>query len=102
MTTGTANERVEFSRPSDIPGIEIMLVENCARRWRAFHETYTVCTALAGAGAEWIYRNKIYNSTSGELMLLEPGEVHANTRITSVANFRVLLIDPSLVDKAAR
>jgi AraC-like DNA-binding protein len=35
-------------------------------------------------------------------MLMEPGEVHANTRITPPCTFRVLFIQPALVEQAAR
>jgi len=98
-----AVERVEFSRPADLHGVEMLLADNCARRWRAFHETYSICTVLSGTDSRWTYRRKTYQSTSAdELQLMEPGEVHANTRITSVASFRVLFIDPALMSDAAK
>lgn len=95
-------ERIEWSRPADLDGVEVLLVDNCARRWRQFHETYTVCTGLAiSQPAEWRYRGKAHFQTADGLMLLEPGELHANTRITQPASFRVALIGPSVVACAA-
>jgi len=96
-------ERIEWSRPSGLAGVEVLLAERAARRWVVFHETYTVCACLdlAGAEIEWKYRHKTHRAVTGTLMLMEPGEVHANTRITPPINFRVVLIDPSLVLRAA-
>jgi AraC-like DNA-binding protein len=34
-------------------------------------------------------------------MLMEPGEVHANTRMTPLASFRVLFVDPKEMKRAA-
>jgi AraC-like DNA-binding protein len=102
MTAGQDSERIEIHRPPDMPGIEVMRAKSSARRWHVFHETYTVCTVYTGGVAEWIYRQKTHEMRLGSLALMEPGEVHANTRITPRADFDVLLIDPSLVARAAR
>jgi AraC-like DNA-binding protein len=88
-----------------LPGVQIMAVDNCARRWRVFHETYTTCTGLAldDPSLEWRYRGKLHRiiSASAAVMLMEPGEVHANTKITAPASFRVMMIPPSVVERAA-
>ncbi len=102
MTVGQESERIEFSRPPDMPGIEVLRVENCARRWRVFHETYTACAVLRGKGTEWNYRRKIHATRAGNLMLMEPGEVHSNTGITPPGNFDVLQIAPAVVKSAAQ
>jgi AraC-like DNA-binding protein len=98
-----ASERIKWWRPPTLQGVDILLAENCARRWAVFHETYTVCTCVdfGDAEIEWRYRRKIHHARSGTMMLMEPGEVHANTHITPPIGFRVLLIDPSLVHAAA-
>jgi AraC-like DNA-binding protein len=97
-------ERIEWIQSDALPGVQIMAVDNCARRWRIFHETYTTCTGLAleDPSLEWRYRGKLHriNSVSA-VMLMEPGEVHANTRITTPASFRVMMIPPSVVQRAA-
>jgi AraC-like DNA-binding protein len=95
-------ERIEWGRSQDLPGTQVLIVDNCARRWKMFHTTYTVCTGLSiGRPAEWAYRGRNHLQTADGLMLIEPGEVHANTRITDPASFRVLLVDPQLVARLA-
>jgi AraC-like DNA-binding protein len=98
----TSSERIEFSRPPELPGTEILLAEHSERRWRWFHETYTICTVMSGIGsADWIYRGKMHSGRPKEVLLYEPGEVHANQSILRDASFRVLFIDPSVIEKAA-
>jgi AraC-like DNA-binding protein len=97
-------ERIEFWRPPGIPGMEVLLAERVARRWRVFHETYSICTGFDSQGREfeWTYRRERHRAKDRGLMLMEPGEVHANTRITPPCTFRVLFIQPALVEQAAR
>lgn len=100
--THSGAEKIEFSRPGDLPGVEVLLAEHSSRRWRWFHATYTVCTVLNGFGStEWAYRGRRHEATPGEVLLFEPGEVHFNTNILADATFRVLFIAPSLVGAAA-
>lgn len=95
-------ERIEWSAPPDLAGVQVLLVDNCARRWQLFHETYTTCTGLAiSEPADWRYRGKVHSQPANGLSLMEPGEMHANTRITKPASFRVLTIDPAEMQKAA-
>ena len=95
-------ERIEYTRPPDLHGVDVMLAERVARRWRVFHETYAICTVLDADGeAEITYRGKLYRANAGEILLMEPGELHANTRITPPGTFRVLSVPPSLVAQAA-
>jgi AraC-like DNA-binding protein len=101
MPSGETAEKIEWSRCADLPAVGLLLAENCARRWRVYHDTYTVCTGLAGGPVEWTYRHKTYSHGSGGQMLMEPGEIHANTAITPKVSFRVLLIEPSAVKRAA-
>ncbi|MGH9173664.1 MAG: helix-turn-helix domain-containing protein [Vicinamibacterales bacterium] len=96
-------ERIEWSRPFELPGVELLLAERCTRRWRVFHETYTVCTILdiSGGETEWTYRAKLHSSKARALMLMEPGEVHAMPHTIPPCDFRVLLIAPGVVEGAA-
>jgi len=104
MNPGAQGERIAFSRPPELPGVDVMLVEHSARRWRVFHDTYAVVTILdvSGRSIEWLYRRKIHRTKARNIMLIEPGEVHASTKITPPAAFRVLCVDPSLVECAAK
>lgn len=98
-----SRERLSFVRPADLPGVEVIVADNCARRWVVAHETYTVCTGLTiGRPAAWRYRSTVHEQTGDGLMLMEPGEVHANVVQTDPASFRVLMIDPAIVEHARR
>lgn len=97
-------ERIEWSSAPDLPGIELLLAERCTRRWHVFHETYTVCTLLnlSGGDTEWRYRGRLHKAKAGQLMLMEPGEVHANTRPKyPPCDFRVVLVPARTVEDAA-
>lgn len=99
----TAHERVEYQRLADMPGVEVLRAERCARRWRVYHETYAVCviTDDSGIGGSWSYRGKIHPMRAGGLMLIEPGEVHSNPDPLPPADFRALFLAPSFVEDAA-
>jgi AraC-like DNA-binding protein len=94
-------ERLEWLRPTTLPGIEWLVAENSARRWHAFHENYVICPVLNG-DADYRYRGKTQSLvvTSG-YMLMEPGETHANTRVRRPADFKVLFISPAVIAQAA-
>jgi hypothetical protein len=104
MKSGAQRERIAFSRPPGLPGTDVLLVEHSARRWRLFHETYAITTFLdiSGRSIEWVYRRKIYRTEAESIMLIEPGEIHASTKITPAANFRTLCVDPSLLEYGAK
>lgn len=99
-----AAETIEWFRIPDLPGVDVLLAERATRRWHVFHETYAVCTLLdiSGGETEWNYRQKRYCAKAGELMLMEPGEVHSNPHTIPPCDFRVLFVDSSIVEAAAR
>lgn len=102
--SAAAMEVLEWSRPLNLPGMEILAAENSGRRWRVFHETYTVCTALDDSGgcSEWTYRRRPHETRAGTLMLMEPGELHVVRRVTGLGTYRVIFIPPSaMIDAAA-
>ena len=88
-------ERMSFLRTSAIPGTEMLAVYHSLRSWHFFHERYAIC-ACRFASAGWRYRGKQEFSNDGDVMLLEPGEVHCNTSVQKHSEFKVLFIDPSL------
>lgn len=98
------SERIEYRRVPEMPGVEALLVERCARSWRVYHETYSICSLvdLSGGETHWTYRGKLHSSRAGGLMLMEPGEVHANPpRSVPLADFQAVFIAPTLVERAA-
>ncbi len=96
------SERIEWSQPADLPGVDLLIGERSTRPWRVYHETYTVCTLVdvSGGDIEWTYRGKLYSAKAGTLPLMQPGEVHANTRPHRPCHFRVLFIAPRVVEQA--
>jgi AraC-like DNA-binding protein len=97
-----ALERIQYSRPGGLPGVQVLVANDVARRWRVFHETYAVCTVLEAAGcAEVLYRGRRHDVGAGDVLLLEPGEAHANPRITPRGSFRNLFIPSAVVEEAA-
>ena len=93
---------IGYARPAALEVAQVLRVDHEARRWRVYHETYAVCTVLEAEGeAELTYRGKLHHAGAGHVLLMEPGEVHANTKITPPASFRVLFLPPALVARAA-
>lgn len=98
----TLSERIEFSRPTHLPGTQVLIAEHSSRIWRWYHETYTICTVKTGLGsADWVYRGKLHSGGPGHVLLYEPGEIHANKTILEDASFRVLFLNPKLIEDAA-
>lgn len=73
-------------------------VAHSDRLWRYFHEGYCLTLVREGLG-HWRYRSRDAVASPGGVMLMEPGEVHANTRIVNPGCFFAVFIPPSLVDK---
>ena len=103
-------EKIVWTAPPDLPGVEILSVENNQRPWTVFHQTYSICnidtftdeSGIESPGeAEWAYRGRQHRAPARSLMLLEPGEVHYNTRTPPPCTFSVVLIDPSIVSTIA-
>jgi AraC-like DNA-binding protein len=96
-------ERLAFSRPAELPGVEILRADGTSRLWRALHETYAVCAVLALEGElEWRCRGEAHRARGGRhLLLMAPGDVHAVTRAGAPADLRVLFLPPRAVEAAA-
>ena len=99
-----APERILHHRPPDILGAVVMQVENCGRCWRVYHETYTIATVIGGTPtveATWRYRGRQEDMGPGVVAFMEPGEVHANTRVKGLGTFRVMHLDVETVRRHA-
>ena len=92
-------EKIEWSIPAGLSGVEILSTENSHHSWCIYHQTYSICNidsfiedeqAPRPEPAEWMYRRRKYFNLPGTLMLLEPGEIHRNTKDPHV-NFSVAL-----------
>jgi AraC-like DNA-binding protein len=104
MRPSTAGqERIEYRKALDVPGLELMRVAHSApRMWRFFHETYTICCLHRGRPADYVYRRGIHQFEAGGVALMEPGETHYNTKTTSQGTFTVLWIQPSVMQEVAK
>jgi AraC-like DNA-binding protein len=95
-------ESIRFLRPSALPGVEIIQGDNVSRLFSVFHTCYEVSTVLKKAVAsDWIYRGKHHQTASYGTSFMEPGETHHNTSISGPGNFRVVIISPEVVARAA-
>jgi AraC-like DNA-binding protein len=101
--SGLDSGQTEFVAAPDIPGVEVMRVDAPARMWRWYHETYTVGVPLIPMQMEWKYRNALHRTEPVTVLLMEPGEVHAEVqKLDDREAFRALFIAPDVFEEAAR
>jgi AraC-like DNA-binding protein len=96
-----AGERVWYTRPPALEGVEVLHARESPRLWKLWHETYALCLTHRGgrSGAFWRYRNRDLTIGPGEVMLMEPREVHVTQRLEGkFADFDVLFLKPGLVE----
>jgi AraC-like DNA-binding protein len=89
-------ERIEFWRPSGLPGVRGLSVDHSWHRWSLFHESWALTFVRGGHGA-WRYRRRGRAIEPRSLMLIEPGNVHVTTTVNEPAAFDTLFIDPMMV-----
>lgn len=90
-------ETVAYSCPPQLSGVQTLSVANTSRLCRVYHETYTICTIRRG-WAEWVYRRGLHGATAGDLMLMEPGELHATVKMKErIGTYRVVLIPAAII-----
>jgi AraC-like DNA-binding protein len=93
---------ITYTRPIALPGTEVLTAKQDTNYWHYFHERYAVCAlSTATAAREYSYRNKIHRVNGFGHMLLEPGETHTNTAIHQPVDFKVLLVEPAIVEEIA-
>jgi AraC-like DNA-binding protein len=99
--SGHKEEKVTWATLDGHPGVDLLWAEDCGRLWRWFHETYSICTLLS-APSDWTYRGKDLRTAKGEVMMMEPGEVHITRKLPAgVSTFQVALLSAELVQRAA-
>jgi len=102
LTEKTTEEKVRWWRPADLPGVEILEVENSSRLWTVYHDTYALCqlwNARDENFTQWRYRGRKLTTTSGGIMMTEPGEVHVTERLGRAGDFWVIMLDSSWFSK---
>ena len=96
-------ERVSVVRSTAIPDVELLVIDNSARPWQVYHETYTFAAArMTRTVADWWYRGKLYTATPNVAALLEPGEMHVTKRVYAPADLTAIQIQPRVIIEAAR
>lgn len=99
-------EDVRVWRPANLPQVDLMTAVACNRLWRVFHEHYCFCVIPAARNpcpelALVKYRGREEMYRSGSVGLMEPGEIHANLRNRTGADFWVVNINPAFVAEIA-
>jgi AraC-like DNA-binding protein len=105
-TTDRPGERLTIARP--LPDIEVHSVAGSNRHWRDAHDSYTLAVIhrdQAGLRAEWRTRGRSMSARAGDIMAIEPGDVHVTERLEfplAGADFDIVRLSPGLVAEAAR
>lgn len=95
-------DRVRFTRPSHMEGLELVEVSYGERSFPLhIHEHYVVGVMTAGAERLSI-RGAEHLASPGDLILIEPGEAHSNVTAGEAGlGYRVFYIPPPLMEQAA-
>lgn len=82
-------------------GCHALDVKHSQRLWHHYHERH--CMTLVTAGqAHWRYRNRYSEASVHGVMLMEPGEVHANTSVEHAGSFLAVCLAPHQVEEWSR
>jgi len=89
-------ESIVFASPPALPGVQVMTVRDSCRLIRYYHETYSICSLLqlGCRGPEWVYRGRTHEAVDGDIMLMEPGELHVTKKVEMAKHYAVVMIAP--------
>lgn len=104
--TDRPGETLSLATPA--AGVELMSVRGSRRHWRAAHESFTF--ALLGherpdLRVEWQTRGVTASTQAGQIMCIEPGEIHVTRRLylgARAADFEVVRFSQALLEQASR
>jgi AraC-like DNA-binding protein len=102
--TDRPGERLAVSRP--LPGVKLLSVRHSHRYWREAHDSFVFTAVYREQDelvAEWRTRGRSLLSRPGDIMGMEPGDVHVTQRLTArrgAASFDVVQFSPELVNEA--
>jgi AraC-like DNA-binding protein len=86
------------------PELWVMEARRSARRWVAFHETYTFCLMTKIEGDRpvvWRYDHRDFVADPLHAMIMQPGELHAQAARTPPADFIAVHVGPGLMRRVA-
>lgn len=103
VTTDRPAERMAVTLPA--PGVRVFSVVGSDRHCTELHEEHTICVLHAGqtnVGAEWRSgRAGSLETSAGDVMVMELGEVHRTTRVHGKVAFSVVQLAPGVVKPMA-
>ncbi len=106
MDTDRPGETITIARP--VAGVEVVSVRGSHRHWRESHESFTLALIHGSQSrlvAEWSARGQSLTSEGGDIMALEPGDIHNTQRLrleAGTADFDIVRFSEPLVAEAAR
>ena len=104
--TDRPGERISVALPRS--GIEVTSVSGSKRHWRQAHDGFTLAIIhrnQPGLVADWRTRGRSLSAASGDIMAIEPGDLHVTRRLSfpeGGADFDIVRFTPELVSEAAR
>lgn len=94
--TLTKPERVVVHRPPALGGAEVWTFENSARLWSVFHTNFTFCAMNRLEGRrKWRCRGRTFQGLSGDIAIMEPGDVHVTVEADGADDLQALVIRPA-------
>jgi AraC-like DNA-binding protein len=106
IVTDRPGERITSARPAS--GIEVVSVSGSNRCWRDAHDGFTLAIIhrdQPGLQAQWTTRGRSMTAGGGQIMAIEPGDVHVTERLQAPprgADFDIIRLAPELVAEVAR
>jgi len=99
-STDLVGESLSISQP--FHGLELLSVRDSTRRWTEVHTEFDLALVTSGPSVEidWRTRGREILTRVGELMAIEPGEVHVTRHVNSPASFERVRVAPALIDRA--
>jgi AraC-like DNA-binding protein len=94
-------EHVQYWRPHDLPGVELLHEYGSRRACAYLFETYAFAAALE-IHASARYRRRSYTLLNGAVHLGEPGELYATLHQFRSCTIQVLRVEPALMQQAAQ
>jgi AraC-like DNA-binding protein len=93
-------EQVAWIQMPQHGGWEYLIAHRSRHLWTVHHETYTICSSHE-YGQTWRYRGRTHTLPQSGCMLIEPGELHRTLQLPGGVSFKVALIPPEEVERAA-
>ncbi len=88
-------------KPTGLDGVVLLDVADSSKRFAMEHRSLAI-TSISGGEGRIRYRRWTEAVRPGQVLIFEPGELHATTAIKQRASFQALFICPEIVESAFR